>query len=151
MPDVVTVPLTDLSISTVMVPLPVAAVFTGGTSWAPLSTTFEPVGALRAICCAHPAARSAAMPTLLRHRERVMTRRSVSIASPSLDRAVKPLPNLACERIYRRAAAFANTPGGLDGRRLPSHISCHGPPRAFPASGAWSRWCRQLDTDRGPD
>src|SRR5262245_39134189 len=39
-PVVVTLPLTDLSAPTVMVPLPVAEVVTGGTSWLPLSTTF---------------------------------------------------------------------------------------------------------------
>jgi hypothetical protein len=36
---------------TLMVPLPVAAVLTGGTSWLPLSMTFEPLGAAVAICC----------------------------------------------------------------------------------------------------
>jgi hypothetical protein len=75
-PDVVTVPLTDLSISTLMVPLPVAAVATGGASWAPFNTTFEPVGAWLAICCAHPAARSAVT---------LKSRRSVRIYSASLN------------------------------------------------------------------
>src|SRR5262245_7639695 len=38
-PVVVTLPLTALSSPTTMVPVPEADVFTGGTSWAPLSAT----------------------------------------------------------------------------------------------------------------
>ena len=43
-PVVVTAPLTDRSMSTVIVPLPDASVVTVGTSCLPLSTTFEPLG-----------------------------------------------------------------------------------------------------------
>src|SRR5258705_13098940 len=43
-PVVVTEPLTDRSMSTVIVPLPDAFVVTAGTSCLPLSTTFEPLG-----------------------------------------------------------------------------------------------------------
>src|SRR5260221_8087336 len=42
MPEVVTLPLTDLSEPTIMVPLPDAEVVTGGTSCAPLNVTFVP-------------------------------------------------------------------------------------------------------------
>jgi hypothetical protein len=39
---VVMLPLMDLSVPTVIVPLPDADVFTGGTSWVPFSMTFVP-------------------------------------------------------------------------------------------------------------
>src|SRR6266700_1020223 len=39
MPVVLTLPLIDWSAATVIVPLPVALVVTGGTSWLPLSAT----------------------------------------------------------------------------------------------------------------
>jgi hypothetical protein len=42
MPVVLILPLTDLSDETTIVPLPDAAVLTGGTSWSPLSVTLIP-------------------------------------------------------------------------------------------------------------
>src|SRR6266436_4013393 len=117
-PEVVTLPLTDLSMRTAMVPLPVAAVLTGGTSWLPLSVTFEPLGAALAICCwalccAHPAARSAATLTLLSHRDRLTSRCSACIGLASLDDMDSPMATAACGRIYRWAVDFANMPNSL--------------------------------------
>src|SRR5574342_416827 len=66
-PEVVTLPKTDRSMRTVMVPLPVAAVLTEGTSCLPLSMTFEPEGA-GLDAAAHPAMTSAAAPMLLARR-----------------------------------------------------------------------------------
>jgi len=60
MPLVVMLPLTDRSGRIVMIPLPVAYVVTGGTSWLPCSTTRcpSPVGVV-----AHPAKSSATQTT----------------------------------------------------------------------------------------
>jgi hypothetical protein len=60
MPFVVMLPLTDRSGRIVMIPLPVADVVTGGTSWLPCSTTRcpSPVGVV-----AHPAKSSATQTT----------------------------------------------------------------------------------------
>jgi hypothetical protein len=40
-PEVVTLPLTDRSLPTVMAPSPAALVLTEGTSWLPLNMTFD--------------------------------------------------------------------------------------------------------------
>jgi hypothetical protein len=42
MPVVVTLPLTDLSDEITMLPLPDAAVLTGGTSWSPVNLSLIP-------------------------------------------------------------------------------------------------------------
>src|SRR6186713_265286 len=62
-PEVVTLPLTDLSAPTVIVPKPLAAVVTGGTSWAPLKVTWV---LLVPDVPAQPAKTSAAAPMAIR-------------------------------------------------------------------------------------
>src|SRR4026209_868340 len=62
-PEVVTLPLTDLSAPNVIVPKPGAAVVTGGTSWAPLKLTWV---LLVPDVPAQPAKTSAAAPMAIR-------------------------------------------------------------------------------------
>ena len=59
-PVVVTLPLTDMSFATVIVPLPLAEVATRGTSSLPVSVTLT---FLPGDIIAHPATRSAAVPS----------------------------------------------------------------------------------------
>src|ERR1700730_4254321 len=74
---------------TAMVPLPVAAVLTGGTSWLPLRMTFEPLLETAEaegeglVVWAHAAARNAAAPRLLTQRDRLTICRSACIGSVS--------------------------------------------------------------------
>ena len=68
-PVVVTLPLTDLSSFTVIVPLPDAEVLTGGTSSAPLSVTLSPlntdfVESQAELIVSHPASANAAKVTI---------------------------------------------------------------------------------------
>src|SRR5215470_13735601 len=73
-PEVVTLPNIDRSLRTLTVPLPVAAVVTGGTSWLPLRVTFEPLGAE---LWAHATATSTAAPRPFHQRVHPTIRRSV--------------------------------------------------------------------------
>src|SRR6266849_2389283 len=64
--EVVMLPLTDLSLFTVMVPLPEAEVATGGTSWPPLSVTLLPpnIELHIELMVSHPARASAAATSI---------------------------------------------------------------------------------------
>ncbi|MGB7542254.1 MAG: hypothetical protein WBM28_09595, partial [Burkholderiales bacterium] len=112
----VTLPLTDLSAPTVIVPTPEADVVTGGTSSAPLSVTFTPPPE---DIPAHPASRMAAalMPT---QKTRPIACRFAFILSPSFRLTVQKGTLFPCLE-----APCLNTAGGSNIPCRPKESSAH--------------------------
>src|SRR4030095_13631162 len=103
-PLVITLPLTDLPAPTVIVPVPVAPVVTGGISWLPLSATFVPP---LEDMLAHPASRIATAP-MLAHRKPLTTCRSPLIRLPPSSRVTDT------DRIGRLHSTLTEHPSTLD-------------------------------------